>query len=244
MEHLKDIFCEHLVVRGITVFAIVRETVMMKVALFAAGLLAATTVPGVASAQVDPSCVRSNQNSNTTGTVLGAAGGALAGSALAGKHSRGLGAVLGGVGGAVIGNRLANSRNDACPDGYYRDPNYRPGYAPQSEYRPQPAYGAAQPAYEQQPVGYGYGRAFWQGAPQGAWERVQWLEQRIQRGRGDGSLNRQEARNAERELNRTRAYVRHARQRYGDLRPQDVNYVQARLDYVSQRIRWARHNEN
>lgn len=203
----------------------------MKAIVLAAGLLTAAAVPTLALAQPDPACLRSNQNTNTEGTLLGAAGGALAGSAIAGKHDRGIGAVLGGLGGAVIGNRLANTHNDPCPEGYYRDPNYRAGYAPQA-YAPQPAYG--------QPVGYGYGQEFWRGAPESTWERVQWLQQRIERSRADGSLSRGEAYRAQRELDRTRGYIRNARQRYGDLRPEDRDYVQARLDYISQRIHWAR----
>lgn len=90
--------------------------------------------------------------------------------------------------------------------------------------------------------GYGYGRDFYRGAPQAPWERMQWLQQRIERGRADGSLNPREAMRAQREVERTREYIRTNRQRYGELRQVDRDYVQQRLDYISQRIRWARHN--
>ena len=71
----------------------------MKLSLLSVGILAAVALPGLAAAQDYAGCVRSNQNSNTEGTLLGSPGGALAGSALAGRHDRGLGAVLGAVGG-------------------------------------------------------------------------------------------------------------------------------------------------
>lgn len=90
--------------------------------------------------------------------------------------------------------------------------------------------------------GYGYGRDFYRGAPQSPWERMQWLQQRIERGRADGSLNPREAARAQMEVNRTREYIRTNRQRYGELRQVDRDYVQQRLDYISQRIRWSRHN--
>ncbi len=43
------------------------------------------------------------------GTIIGGIGGAVAGSALAGRGSRGAGALLGGIGGALLGNAIASS---------------------------------------------------------------------------------------------------------------------------------------
>ena len=43
------------------------------------------------------------------GTIIGGVGGAVAGSALAGRGDRGVGALLGGIGGALIGNAIASS---------------------------------------------------------------------------------------------------------------------------------------
>jgi outer membrane lipoprotein SlyB len=43
------------------------------------------------------------------GTIIGGVGGAIAGSALAGRGSRGVGALLGGLGGAVLGTAIASS---------------------------------------------------------------------------------------------------------------------------------------
>lgn len=90
--------------------------------------------------------------------------------------------------------------------------------------------------------GYRAGRDFWRGAPTSSWERMQWMQQRIERGRADGSLNPREAKRAQRELDRTRRYIQDARRRFGELRPQDRAYVDQRLDYVRNLIRWERHN--
>jgi hypothetical protein len=101
--------------------------------LTSAGLAAILAVPTVAAAQpADPGCVRSNNQTSATGTVLGALGGALIGSAIAGRHDRGVGVVGGAVAGGVAGNVLAGQHNDPCPP---YDPNAQAGYAP-----PPPGY--------------------------------------------------------------------------------------------------------
>jgi outer membrane lipoprotein SlyB len=43
------------------------------------------------------------------GTIIGGVGGAVAGSAIAGRGDRGVGALLGGIGGALLGNAVASS---------------------------------------------------------------------------------------------------------------------------------------
>jgi outer membrane lipoprotein SlyB len=43
------------------------------------------------------------------GTIVGGVGGAVVGSAVAGRHDRGTGAVLGAIGGALLGNAIASS---------------------------------------------------------------------------------------------------------------------------------------
>ena len=68
---------------------------------------------------------------------------------------------------------------------------------------------------------------FWQGAPDGLSQRIDWLQQRIQRGRADGSLDRQEARRAQMQLDALR---------------RDANVLQQRLDDLSRSIRWSRNN--
>jgi opacity protein-like surface antigen len=68
---------------------------------------------------------------------------------------------------------------------------------------------------------------FWQGAPDGLQQRIDWLQQRIQRGRADGSLDRQEARRAQLQLDALR---------------RDADVLQQRLDDLSRNIRWSRNN--
>ena len=66
---------------------------------------------------------------------------------------------------------------------------------------------------------------FWRGAPTGLNERIDWLQQRIQRGIADGSLDRREARQAQYELNAIK---------------REATALDQRLDNVSRRIRWSR----
>jgi opacity protein-like surface antigen len=68
---------------------------------------------------------------------------------------------------------------------------------------------------------------FWQGAPDGLQQRIDWLQQRIQRGRTDGSLDRQEARRAQLQLDALR---------------READVLQRRLDDLSRNIRWSRSN--
>jgi hypothetical protein len=70
--------------------------------------------------------------------------------------------------------------------------------------------------------------AFWQGAPQGVQQRIDWLQQRIDRGVQDGSLDRGEQRRIQQQLN-------YLRQQAADLN--------RRLDDLSRSIRWARQND-
>jgi hypothetical protein len=95
--------------------------------------------------------------------------------------------------------------------------------------------------------GYGAGGwnrdSFWRGAPAGVWERIRFLQDRIDRGIANGSLDRREGRRASNELNRIRDWVAKDRQRhYGRIDPGTEAQVQDRLDRLSQSIRWMRHN--
>lgn len=67
----------------------------------------------------------------------------------------------------------------------------------------------------------------WRGAPDGLQQRVDWLQQRIDRGLADGSLSRSEAQRARRELS---------------LIDRDADSVERRLDDLSRNIRWARNS--
>ncbi len=218
----------------------------MKTKLILAGVLAAV-LPSAALAQPpDPACVRSNQNSQVAGTVLGAGAGALLGSVLAGRHSRGEGAVLGAVGGGVAGNVISGQRNDPCPPGYYYGPNGAPpppqggpaGYGQPGYGQPsQPGYG--QPGYGQQ--GYGAptsGGGFWQGAPTDVGQRIDFLQQRIDRMSANGRISPDAAQSAYARLRRVRHYVHTNYQRYGSLSPDQQSYVQGQLDYVGRSLHW------
>jgi outer membrane lipoprotein SlyB len=58
-------------------------------------------------------CERARQNASNRGAVLGALGGAVIGSAVAGKGAKTEGAVIGGVGGVLTGRQLAK-KNHRC----------------------------------------------------------------------------------------------------------------------------------
>jgi hypothetical protein len=187
----------------------------MRSKLLITGLIAALAAPALASAQpYDPGCVQQNQDNRAAGTVLGAIGGAILGGAIAGHHDRGAGVVVGGVAGAAAGNAIAGSQNHPCPPGYY--------YAP-----PPP------------PPGGG----FWAGAPAGIRERIDFMQQRIDRASANGWISPEESRYAYHELN----FIRSEDQRLhyqdgGRLSPPDHDYLQQRLDSLSQRLHWAEHN--
>ncbi|AYG95744.1 glycine zipper 2TM domain-containing protein [Brevundimonas naejangsanensis] len=118
----------------------------------------AVALPGIASAQsygyppaygygsysqgsyYDP-CVRDQRERATTGGLLGAAIGAVAGSQLAARGRRTEGSALGGVLGAAIGAGVGNS-SAACNSPYRRDTGYSGTYVP-------PAYG-----YDNRPYDY------------------------------------------------------------------------------------------
>lgn len=86
-------------------------------------------------------------------------------------------------------------------------------------------------------------RTFWADAPTDIRQREAWLERRIQRGQRDGSLTRREADRALRQLADIRRDEYRMSRRDG-LDAREEAQVQARLDDLSQSIRWARHNEN
>jgi hypothetical protein len=74
--------------------------------------------------------------------------------------------------------------------------------------------------------------------------RMDWLQQRIERGRDDGSLSHREARRVQNQLNDIRDEMRRDRYRNGGhLSPMDRDALDARLDRLNDQIRWARHND-
>ena len=81
-----------------------------------------------------------------------------------------------------------------------------------------------------------------------AWDinrRIDWLQDRIQRGRTDGSLDRREARRVERELRTIRMDARRMERRHGGhLWGREQAMLNSRLDRLAQHVRWARHNDD
>ena len=85
--------------------------------------------------------------------------------------------------------------------------------------------------------------AFWRDAPNSAYERIDFLQQRINRSASDGSLDRREARQSQGELNDIRRMARDFRRGdRGGLSPRHADLIQQRLDTLSQRLRWQRVN--
>ncbi len=89
--------------------------------------------------------------------------------------------------------------------------------------------GTAAPLAAQPAVGWQssdrYASEMWRGAPDGIQQRIDWLQQRIERGRANGSMSRQEARRAQMQLNLLR---------------RDAALLQQRLDTLSRSLRWMR----
>jgi len=84
----------------------------------------------------------------------------------------------------------------------------------------------AQPVRDDWRSGQSWNReSFWRGAPTDLRQRIDWLQQRIQRGIADGSLDRREARQAQYQLDAIR---------------READALDRRLDDVSRQIRWSR----
>jgi len=211
----------------------------MRKNLLLAGFAAATLIPSMALAQV--TCEQRSAN-RAAGTAVGAVAGALLGSAVAGHGDKGTGAVIGGVGGAVIGNQLSRGPRDcAHAYGYYDNDNrWHDNGVDRS-------------------VAYGYydRNGVWiDGPPNVAGysanasynsrvntmdvdTRIARIDERIDRGRADGSLSRREVRMAMNRLNDIRREER-IRRRDGRLSDRDEAALQSRLDTLSAQVRMDR----
>jgi hypothetical protein len=100
----------------------------------------------------------------------------------------------------------------------------------------------AAPLAAQPPAGWDK-EAFWAGAPAGIWERIGFLQTRIDRGIARHHLNRTEATRAQNELGRIRQMTVEMRTRDGGtLNDTDRTYLQDRLDQLSSTIHWMAHN--
>jgi hypothetical protein len=128
----------------------------MRRILFAAGLALAVAASSAAHAQ--SGCEAAAHDRRMTGTVVGALGGGLLGSAVAGHGSKGTGALVGAGLGAVVGNQLSRTKCDRYA--YRRSyrhyaraptyPTYGRGYGPAYA----GAYSQNTSAYAPNPPGY------------------------------------------------------------------------------------------
>jgi hypothetical protein len=85
--------------------------------------------------------------------------------------------------------------------------------------------------------------AFWRGAPDNPRERIDFLQQRVNNGIADGSLDRHEGARVNGELMHVREWIRHMHyDNAGPLTPAQRDEIQGRLDDLSRQIRWMRHN--
>jgi hypothetical protein len=104
------------------------------------------------------------------------------------------------------------------------------------------AIGLAAPIHAQPRAGWD-ANSFWEGAPAGVWERIDFLQHRIDAGAEHHKLNRTEAARAQNELGRLREMTRNMRERDGgQLNDTDRTYLQDRLDHLSSDIHWMAHN--
>ena len=126
---------------------------MRRTLLAAAGLALAMT----SAAQARSGCEAYAHNRKVTGTVIGALGGGLLGSAVAGHGSKGTGALVGAGLGAVVGNNLSRVSCDNRR-AYYR--RHRTHYA-RARAHSRPAY-AGYPRYA---ASYGAGACHYVSRP-------------------------------------------------------------------------------
>jgi hypothetical protein len=107
------------------------------------------------------------------------------------------------------------------------------GPAVAQDYRSTQGYAA--PGYAAQ------GSDFWRGAPSDTWQRIDYLQRRIDNGARDGSLSPQEARRAQMQLRQIRRDAMRMR-RGGYMSAESSAMLQTRLDDLSRNLRWARRN--
>jgi hypothetical protein len=87
--------------------------------------------------------------------------------------------------------------------------------------------------------------AFWRGAPADPYQRIDFLQRRIQHGVDDGSLSSREARRSQYQLNIIRRNADQMRYRHhGRFNPADYDYIQRQLDSLSRQLRWQRGNNS
>jgi uncharacterized protein YcfJ len=213
----------------------------MRKNLLLAGFAVAALIPSLAMAQ--ETCEQRSAN-RTAGTVGGALVGALLGSAVAGHGEKGTGALVGAGVGGVIGNQASKGPRD-CQHayGYYDNDNrwHDNGV--------------------DRAVAYGYydrNGAWIDGPPNVSGyaanvsytdhtnsvdidTRINRINDRIQRGRADGSLSKHETRVAMNSLSDIRNDENRYR-RHGALSDRDTAHLQQRLDDLSAQVHMDRQN--
>jgi hypothetical protein len=107
----------------------------------------------------------------------------------------------------------------------------------------QPSYDSGQRYEDQRDRGWNSSE-FWRGAPNNTWERISFLQQRIDRGVRDGSLDRREARRASAQLRDIRQDAQQMRRHRGGYGASQEAALQSRLDDLSRNLRWMRSNGN
>jgi uncharacterized protein YcfJ len=209
----------------------------MRKTILLAGLAAAVLIPSMAMAQV--TCEQRSAN-RTTGTVLGAIGGALVGNAVSSGGGKTGGTIIGGVAGAAIGSNLAKGPRD-CQHayGYYDNDNrWHDNGVDRSV-----AYGYYDRSgvwVDGQPNVSGYTADAAYTSHVNTLDvdnRIDRIADRIASARRDGSLSRREARSAENTLNDIRREEQSRRQD-GRLSDRDLASLQARLDRLSAQIHY------
>lgn len=99
------------------------------------------------------------------------------------------------------------------------------------------AVSAAQAQYAPPPGGWDAQR-FWHEAPTSPRERIDYLENRVDRDYAAGRLDGREARKAKAELGHLRNQIRAMHEMDGRLTPRDADFIQIRLDQISRQIHW------
>lgn len=212
----------------------------MRKHLIFAGIAAASLIPTLAMAQ--ETCEQRSAH-RAEGTAIGAVAGALLGSAVAGHGEKGTGAVVGGIGGAIIGNQASRGPRDcAHAYGYYDNDNrwHDNGVDRSVAYGYYDRNGVWIDGAPPNVAGYTANASYTDRVhSMDVDTRIARIDERIDRGRADGTLSRREARRAMDALNDIKRDERR-RMRYGRLSDRDEAMLQRRLDDLSARVRMAR----
>ncbi|HWA59929.1 MAG TPA: hypothetical protein VG939_01070 [Caulobacteraceae bacterium] len=73
--------------------------------------------------------------------------------------------------------------------------------------------------------------------------RIDWMQNRIDHGRDDGSLDRREAYRVQSQLDEIRRDFRHWQRRNGVLLPWQRDQLDSRIDRLNDQIHWLRRND-